>query len=56
MFGATGMIGSGVLLECLNDPRVESVLAVGRTNLRRAHPKLRELIRETPEINRLAEG
>ncbi len=56
LFGATGMIGSGVLLECLNDPRVESVLAVGRTNLRRAHPKLRELIRETPEINRLAEG
>lgn len=46
LFGATGMIGSGVLEECLNDPQVETVLAVGRTKLGRTHPKLRELIHD----------
>lgn len=30
IFGATGMIGRGVLLECLESADVESVLAVGR--------------------------
>lgn len=44
VFGATGMIGSGVLLECLEDPGVESVLAVGRRSSGRSHPKLSELI------------
>jgi uncharacterized protein YbjT (DUF2867 family) len=45
LFGATGMVGTGALQECLADPRVESVLAVGRTPTGRAHPKLREVIR-----------
>jgi uncharacterized protein YbjT (DUF2867 family) len=31
LFGATGMVGQGVLRECLRDPRVERVFAVGRT-------------------------
>jgi uncharacterized protein YbjT (DUF2867 family) len=44
LFGATGMVGSGALLECLADPRVQSVLAVGRTPTGRTHPKLREVI------------
>jgi uncharacterized protein YbjT (DUF2867 family) len=44
LFGATGMIGSGVLLECLRDPRVTAVLAVSRTPLGRSEPKLTELI------------
>ena len=44
LFGATGMVGTGALLECLADPRVESVLVVGRTPTGRAHPKLREVI------------
>ncbi len=39
------MVGAGVLIECLEDPRVESVLAVGRRAGAIAHPKLRELIR-----------
>jgi uncharacterized protein YbjT (DUF2867 family) len=43
MFGATGMIGSGVLLACLADARVESVLAIGRSATGRTHPKLTEL-------------
>ena len=29
LFGATGMVGQGVLRECLLDPGIESVLAVG---------------------------
>src|SRR5438105_9906948 len=42
LFGATGMVGDGVLHECLTDPRVTSVLAVGRSPLSLQHPKLRE--------------
>ena len=44
LFGATGMVGQGVLRECLRDDRVGSVLAVGRTALGVAHPKLSELV------------
>lgn len=44
IFGATGMVGSGVLTECVDDPRVRSVLAVGRRPCGRSHPKLRELV------------
>ena len=33
LFGATGMVGQGVLRECLLDPDVEVVLAVGRSPL-----------------------
>ena len=43
LFGATGMVGQGVLRECLVDPGVESVLVVGRSPTGRSHPKLREL-------------
>jgi len=42
--GATGMVGEGVLLECLAHPEVEEVLLVGRKTFGRAHPKLRELL------------
>lgn len=42
--GATGMVGEGVLLECLADPRVARVLAINRKPLGRAHPKLAEII------------
>jgi len=45
LFGATGMVGAGVLLECLDDPRVQSVLAIGRSPTGRSHPKLREILR-----------
>jgi uncharacterized protein YbjT (DUF2867 family) len=46
LFGASGMVGMGVLLECLEDPRVESVLAVGRRPCGVRHPKVREWLRE----------
>ncbi|HEY1434783.1 MAG TPA: epimerase [Thermoanaerobaculia bacterium] len=44
LFGATGMVGAGTLLECLDDPRVTSVLAVGRRPCGVAHPKLGEAL------------
>lgn len=44
LFGATGMVGGGVLLECLDDPRVQSVVAISRTTAGRSHDKLREIL------------
>jgi uncharacterized protein YbjT (DUF2867 family) len=46
LFGATGMVGSGVLLECLDSPRVSEVLAVVRSATGVRHPKLREILHE----------
>src|SRR5258706_3187485 len=46
LFGATGMVGQGVLRECLRDDGVEGVLAVGRSSTGQASPKLRELVRK----------
>ncbi|WP_094605775.1 hypothetical protein SPSIL_005790 [Sporomusa silvacetica DSM 10669] len=43
IFGATGMIGQGVLRECLLDEEVETVLAIGRSITGIQHEKLREL-------------
>ncbi|MBX7114746.1 MAG: NAD-dependent epimerase/dehydratase family protein [Myxococcaceae bacterium] len=42
--GTTGMVGEGVLLHCLNDPRVEAVLSVSRKSAGHQHPKLTELL------------
>ena len=47
LFGATGMVGQGVLRECLRDPGVPEVLSIGRRSLGRSDPKLRDLIRPT---------
>jgi nucleoside-diphosphate-sugar epimerase len=44
--GATGMVGEGILLECLQDGRVTTVLSVSRSPCGRAHPKLKELLIE----------
>jgi uncharacterized protein YbjT (DUF2867 family) len=43
LFGATGMVGQGVLRECLLDPDVDAVLAVGRNALIETNPQLRQL-------------
>jgi nucleoside-diphosphate-sugar epimerase len=43
-FGVSGMVGAAVLQECLENPEVEAVLAVGRSSCGRQHPKLAELI------------
>jgi uncharacterized protein YbjT (DUF2867 family) len=43
VFGASGMVGQGVLRACLLDPAVGSVLVVGRRPLGITHPKLTEV-------------
>ncbi len=42
--GATGMVGEGVLLECLKNPEVEQVLVINRRPGGISHPKLKEII------------
>lgn len=42
--GSTGMVGEGVLHECLNHPEVESVLVINRRTCDIQHPKLKEII------------
>lgn len=42
--GASGMVGEGVLLECLDNPQVDSVVVVGRRPCGTTHPKLTEII------------
>lgn len=44
LFGATGMVGQGVLRECLLDPSVETILAVGRSAFNNDDPKLQLLV------------
>jgi uncharacterized protein YbjT (DUF2867 family) len=46
VFGATGMVGQGVLRECLAAPDVVTVQTVGRLATGQRHPKLREIVRE----------
>jgi len=46
IFGATGMVGQGVLRECLLDPQVELVQTVGRTATGARHSKLREIVHQ----------
>jgi uncharacterized protein YbjT (DUF2867 family) len=46
LFGATGMVGQGVLRECLLDPDVQRVQAVGRIATGLQHPKLREVLHQ----------
>ena len=43
IFGATGMVGQGVLRECLLDPEIEQVLSVVRNTTGQTDAKLREL-------------
>ena len=59
VFGATGMVGEGVLHVSLNHPDVESALVVGRKSCGVSHPKLLEIIHDdffnyTPIESRLA--
>lgn len=44
LFGATGMVGQGVLRECLAAPDVEQVTAIGRSPVGQSHPKLHDLV------------
>src|SRR5450631_4523338 len=42
--GTTGMVGEGVLHECLQHPDVEAVLVINRRASGLSHPKLTEII------------
>lgn len=44
--GTTGYVGEGIMLSCLEDPRVDKVLSVSRKSVNRSHPKLEEYIVE----------
>jgi uncharacterized protein YbjT (DUF2867 family) len=46
LFGATGMVGQGVLRECLLDPDVRSIVTIGRSTTGQQHEKLREIVHE----------
>jgi uncharacterized protein YbjT (DUF2867 family) len=46
LFGATGMVGQGVLRECLRDDAITQILSVGRSASGQQHPKLTEIIRD----------
>ncbi|KAA9035530.1 NAD-dependent epimerase/dehydratase family protein [Ginsengibacter hankyongi] len=53
--GATGMVGEGVLFECLQNPTVSEVLIINRRHYEMQHPKLKELIvPDFFQINQLA--
>ncbi len=52
LFGATGMVGQGVLREILLDPAVSEVLAVGRSATGQRHEKLRDLV--VPDVANLS--
>lgn len=41
--GASGMVGKGVLLECLDHPSITQVLSIGRSTIGLDHPKLNQL-------------
>jgi uncharacterized protein YbjT (DUF2867 family) len=44
LLGATGMVGQGVLRECMLGPEVETVLAIGRNATAQQHQKLRGIV------------
>ncbi|NNC84252.1 MAG: epimerase [Flavobacteriales bacterium] len=42
--GSTGMVGKGVLLECMDDAQVKGILLINRNPLGIDHPKVKEVI------------
>ena len=46
IFGSTGMVGKGLLFECLESNNVESVLVINRHTCNISHNKLKEIIHE----------
>lgn len=50
--GATGMVGEGVLMECLGNPNVSEILSISRKSSGKKHPKLKEyLVSDFLKIN-----
>ena len=46
IFGASGMVGQGVLRVCLHDDAVSEVLVIGRSALTQQHAKMRMIVRD----------
>jgi uncharacterized protein YbjT (DUF2867 family) len=46
LFGASGMVGQGVLRECLRDRDVQKVVCVGRTAVDQQQPKLLQVVHQ----------
>ncbi|KQS41479.1 hypothetical protein [Pedobacter sp. Leaf194] len=44
--GTTGMVGEGVLIQCLNSPEIDSILVINRKTCGYTHPKLKEIIHQ----------
>jgi uncharacterized protein YbjT (DUF2867 family) len=44
LFGSSGMVGQGVLRECLRDPEVEQILLIGRSASEQKSAKIREIV------------
>lgn len=44
--GASGMVGKGILLECLDHKEIDEVLVISRNPINLKHPKLKELIQK----------
>ncbi|WP_300675225.1 NAD-dependent epimerase/dehydratase family protein [Soonwooa sp.] len=51
--GTTGMVGEGVLLECLNDPKITEVLSISRKSCGIKNDKLTELL--IPDFTKIEE-
>lgn len=44
--GATGMVGKGVMYECMDHPQVGEILVINRRTLGITHPKLKEIVHQ----------
>jgi uncharacterized protein YbjT (DUF2867 family) len=53
ILGASGMVGQGVLRECLIDPGIQRVLCIGRSAAAGSNPKLQQIVLE--DLNRIAD-
>jgi len=46
IFGSTGMVGKGVLYECIDSQNVESILLINRSSLNVKSPKVKEILHD----------
>ncbi|KSA12698.1 Rossmann-fold NAD(P)-binding domain-containing protein [Maribacter dokdonensis] len=44
--GSTGMVGKGVLLECLDDKNIKEILLINRSSITIDHPKIKEVLHD----------